>query len=166
MTTWLEPTEILNYRSPIVQIFARKVDEMAAVRTLPVLAAARTLVNELIQPTHSVRDLRKVSRTLSRGVGSLNQRLAIVEAVARSRGIPQRTRGLLVPADFPAGVRFAPEAVVLAWPEFEVDGEWVSDPLEGAVLHELGTFVSRDALFDQHPPRGSWLTEVMLASKS
>lgn len=71
------------------------------------------------------------SRTLTRGRGSCSQRLAVLEAVARSADIATRSRGLLVDGSFwyprfPR-LRFAvPDTVVLAWPEFNLDGAWTS----------------------------------------
>ncbi|MGW1006072.1 hypothetical protein [Streptomyces sp. NPDC002520] len=64
--------------------------------------------------------------------GSCSQRLAVLEAVARASGVATRVRGLLVDGTFwyPRFPRFqwaVPHQVVLAWPEFRMDGPSTDD---------------------------------------
>jgi hypothetical protein len=98
-------------------------------RTL--LVRAHRLIASRVRPVYALDDAQPASRTLARGRGSCSQRLAVLEAVARAAGIPTRVRGLLVDGRFwyPRfkRLRFAvPTAVLLAWPEFLLEGEWVS----------------------------------------
>lgn len=69
------------------------------------------------------------STTLRRGRGSCSQRLAVLEALARSCGIATRVEGLILRGEFwyprfPRLRALIPEHVLLAWPEFLVDGRW------------------------------------------
>ncbi|WP_457464607.1 hypothetical protein [Streptomyces sp. TE5632] len=64
---------------------------------------------------------------LRRGRGSCSQRLAVLESVARASGVATRVRGLLVDGSFwyprfPRLHRIVPEQVLLAWPEFRLEG--------------------------------------------
>jgi hypothetical protein len=92
--------------------------------------AAHRLITERITAVYALDDRQPVSVTVRRGSGSCSQRLAVLEAVARSRGIPTRVRGLFVDGSFwyprfPRLRALVPRIVVLAWPEFLLDGEWV-----------------------------------------
>jgi hypothetical protein len=94
------------------------------------LLRAHGLIASRVLPVYALDDSQPASRTLARGRGSCSQRLALLEAVARAAGIPTRVRGLLVDGRFwyPRfpWLRFAvPGAVLLAWPEFLLAGEWV-----------------------------------------
>ena len=93
------------------------------------LRVAHRLVVERVRPVYAVDDTQPVSRTLRRGRGSCSQRLAVLEAVARAVGVPTRSRGLLLDGRFwyprfPGLRPVVPDQVVLAWPEFQVDGRW------------------------------------------
>lgn len=95
------------------------------------LQRTHRLVAARVRPVYALDDSQPVSRTLARRSGSCSQRLAVLEAVARAAGVPTRCRGLLVDGRFwhPRFrlVRFAvPDAVLLAWPEFRLHGEWLS----------------------------------------
>jgi len=79
---------------------------------------------------YSVEEARPVSEVLRLGRGSCSQRMAVLEAVARAWGVPTRVRGLVVDGTFwyprfPRLRRLVPRHVVLAWPEFHVDGAWL-----------------------------------------
>ena len=92
--------------------------------------AAHRLITERITAVYALDDRQPASVTIRRGSGSCSQRLAVLEAVARSRGIPTRVRGLFVDGSFwyprfPRLRALVPRIVVLAWPEFLLDGEWV-----------------------------------------
>ena len=94
------------------------------------LRAAHRLIADRIRPVYSVDDARPVSSILARGRGSCSQRLAVLEAVARSSGIATRVRGLVVDGRFwyprfPRMRILVPDAVLLAWPQFLVDKRWV-----------------------------------------
>ena len=93
------------------------------------LRAVQATVAAAVAPVYSVDEGCPASRTLRRGRGSCSQRLAVVEAAARAVGVPTRARGLLVAGEFwyPRFARLrrvVPRHVVIAWPEFLVDGRW------------------------------------------
>jgi hypothetical protein len=95
------------------------------VRRLTVLRLAHRRITTAVRPVYSVREDRPVSQVLRRGRGSCSQRLAVLEAVARSAGVATRVRGLLVDGRFwyprfPGLHRIVPDQVVLAWPEFRI----------------------------------------------
>jgi hypothetical protein len=125
----IEPTAILNWRSPEVRALTGELGSAEDGRDL--LQRAHGVIAARVRPVYAVDDAQPVSRTLARERGSCSQRLAVLEAVARSSGIATRSRGLLVDGRFwyPRfrRLRFAvPDAVLLAWPEFRLDGVWVS----------------------------------------
>ena len=110
-----------------------------------------------IRPVYGLDDRQPVSVTLSRERGSCSQRLAIVEALARRRGIATRVRGLVLRGEFwyPRFRRLhavIPKSVLLAWPEFLVDGRWqdVSEIVSPAVVSALEPFTNtgEETLFD------------------
>ena len=120
-------TAILDWLSPAVLALAT---ECAGTDDRAVLQAAHTLIRGWVRPVYSLAERRPASRTLALGRGSCSQRLALLEAVARARGIATRTRGLLVHGDFwrprfGALAPLLPERILLAWPQFRIDGAWV-----------------------------------------
>lgn len=140
----LSATRILDWRHARIQRLLTDVRAAApdtGHRTL-VLSAHR-LISERVRPVYAMNDAQPASRTLARGRGSCSQRLAVLEAVARAGGVPTRVRGLLVDGAFwyprfPRLRRLVPDAVVLAWPEFRIDGEWVNVSELYAPLDVLG----------------------------
>lgn len=122
------------------------------------LRQAHQIISNRVRPVYAVNDLQPASLTLLRGRGSCSQRLGVLEAVARALGVPTRVRGLLVDGAFwyprfPR-LRFAvPDAVVLAWPEFLIDGVWVSaselfGPISSLSGAEGFTNAGGETLFD------------------
>jgi hypothetical protein len=110
---------------------------------------------------YAVNDLQPVSQTLRRGRGSCSQRLAVLEAVARAVGVPTRSWGLLLDGRFwyprfPGLGAIVPDQVVLAWPEFYVDGAWMdssallaaTDPNAHADRGDRFTNVGEETLFE------------------
>jgi hypothetical protein len=134
----ITPTRILDWESASVRDL---VAELTADDAIRLLQQAHGLIATRVRPVYAVDDSLPASKTLVRGRGSCSQRLAVLEAVARSVGIATRVRGLLVDGAFwyprfPR-LRFAvPDAVVLAWPEFSVDGTWVTT---SEIFGPLGT---------------------------
>ncbi|NUT42346.1 MAG: hypothetical protein HOV86_20400 [Thermoactinospora sp.] len=124
----VKSTPILDWTHPRILALSAEVsgaDERAF------LVAAHRLIADRVRPVYAMNEAQPASTTLALGRGSCSQRLALLEAVARSRGIDTRTRGLLVDprfwrARFPRLHVFFPRHVVLAWPEFLVGGVWVS----------------------------------------
>ncbi|MFJ5140823.1 transglutaminase domain-containing protein [Streptomyces sp. NPDC088707] len=128
------PTSILDLAHPrvaaLVTRVRREADERGATTDRDLLRTAHGIIAATVRPVYSVEDLRRVSRTLRLGRGSCSQRMAVLEAVARSLGVPTRVRGLLVDGAFwyprfPKLRPFVPEEVLLAWPEFLLDDTWV-----------------------------------------
>lgn len=120
------------------------------------LRHAHQAISTMLRPVYGVRERQPVSRTIVRGRGSCSQRLALLEALARAAGIATRVEGLLVDGRFwyaRAGRlwRLVPDQIVLAWPEFLIDHEWVSvsalyGPLDGlALCGETPGFTNTDA---------------------
>lgn len=126
------PTAILDHQSPdIRQLVARAQGLSASLAALEVLKAAHTLIREEVRPVYALEEMTPASRTLARGYGSCSQRLAILESAARALGVETRVRTLLIDRSFwyprfPR-LRFAlPDQVLLVWPEFHVNGSWLS----------------------------------------
>ncbi|MGY4718573.1 transglutaminase domain-containing protein [Naumannella huperziae] len=197
----VSPTPILDFTHENVAKLARRALESAS--TPPptkFLGAAHKVIAESIRPVYSVNEELPASRVIGRGFGSCSQRLAVLEAVARSAGIPTRARGFVVRGEF-WRPRFRvprvlmPREVLLCWPDFCIDDQWVtcgeifcgpgnaceaqaftnSGPetlfeairnrqvswtkpgtgsatgdLSAWVIRDLGTFSSRDALWQAH----------------
>ncbi|TQF66104.1 hypothetical protein FK531_19790 [Rhodococcus spelaei] len=94
------------------------------------LRSTHRWVQQHIRAVYALDDTQPASVTVARGRGSCSQRLAVVEALARRNGISTRVEGLVLRGEFwyprfrylrP----FVPDRVLLAWPSFLVDGEWI-----------------------------------------
>ncbi len=150
-------TAILDWEHPLVAGLVTRVRHITAPLDAPLdtLRAAHRIVAREVRPVYSVEDGRRASRTLALGRGSCSQRMAVLEAVARATGVPTRVRGLLVDGAFwyprfPRLRPLVPEQVLLAWPEFRIEGTWV--PV-GELFGEpsgVGGFTNRgsETLFD------------------
>lgn len=126
------PTRILDRGHPRVRSVVRSLgmavpegDGPAA--KVAALRHAHRWISAEVRPVYSVEEARPVSRVLRLGRGSCSQRMAVLEAVARTWGIPSRVRGLVVDGTFwyprfPRLRRLVPHQVVLAWPEFRIGG--------------------------------------------
>lgn len=126
------PTRILDWEHPRVRSAVRHIG-MAALEgegpaaRMAALHRAHRWISDEVRPVYSVEEARPVSEVLRLGRGSCSQRMAVLEAVARAWGIPTRVRGLVVNGTFwyprfPRLRRFVPSQVVLAWPEFAIEG--------------------------------------------
>ncbi|MDF2265244.1 transglutaminase domain-containing protein [Streptomyces coacervatus] len=128
------PTPILDWRHPLVASLHRQIGMAAGPGAGPepadrtaALRRAHRRIAAAVRPVYSVQDERPVSEVLRRGRGSCSQRLAVLEAVARASGVATRVRGLLVDGSFwyprfPRLHRLVPDQVLLAWPEFRIEG--------------------------------------------
>ncbi|WP_327395798.1 transglutaminase domain-containing protein [Streptomyces phaeochromogenes] len=121
-------TEILDWTDPGVTALVNRVRGRASASET--LRVAHGIIAREIRPVYSVEDRRRVSTTLRLGRGSCSQRMAVLEAVARAVGIRTRVRGLLVDGvfwypRFPRLKPLVPKQVLLAWPEFRLEGAWV-----------------------------------------
>ncbi|MFK4689653.1 transglutaminase domain-containing protein [Streptomyces pristinaespiralis] len=129
-----EPTRILDWRHPRVALLVRGLGTTtapgradAAAERVQALRAAHRWIATSVRPVYSVQDERPVSEVLRRGRGSCSQRLAVLESVARASGVATRVRGLVVDGTFwyprfPRLHQIVPDQVLLAWPEFRIDG--------------------------------------------
>lgn len=124
------PTPIFDTGSrEIVELACEVADGATSPRVR--LQRAHGEIGRLTRPVYGVDERQPASMTLRRGRGSCSQRLAILEAVARCGGIATRSRALLVDGSFwhQRFGRFAalvPDLVLVAWPEFQLEGGWVS----------------------------------------
>lgn len=111
-------TPVLDLDSPEVRALAAP---LGADDTRSFLKAAHERIVRSIRAVYAVEDLQPASVTIRRGRGSCSQRLAVLEAVARSAGIATRVRGIEVDGAFwyprfPRWKALVPDTVVLAWP--------------------------------------------------
>lgn len=125
------PTPILDWRTQEVGDFAARVSTDPSLDQRSYLIQVHQAIASLILPVYALNDLQPASSTIRRGRGSCSQRLAVLEAVARRNGIPTRVRGIVVDGQFwyprfPRATRLVPDRVILAWPDFKVDGSWLS----------------------------------------
>ncbi|TLS42090.1 transglutaminase domain-containing protein [Streptomyces montanus] len=125
-------TAILDVEHPIVAALVERVRREAGPEggARAALRLAHGIIAREVRPVYSVEDRHPASRTLRLGRGSCSQRMAVLESVARALEVPTRVRGLLVDGSFwyprfPRLKPLVPEHVLLAWPEFLLDGEWV-----------------------------------------
>ncbi|MEV4111642.1 transglutaminase domain-containing protein [Nonomuraea sp. NPDC049695] len=110
---------------------AAEAREVGAEAERAFLIKAHQLIAARVRPVYAMNERQPVSTTLRLGRGSCSQRLALLEAVARSHGITTRVRGLLLDgrfwhSRFPRLRALIPRRVVLAWPEFFFDNQWVA----------------------------------------
>src|SRR3989304_6090611 len=115
-------TPILDWGHDDVARLYEDIAEGAIQSAQEFLVSAHRSVAANIRPVYGLDDRQPVSVTLSRERGSCSQRLAIVEALARRRGIATRVRGLVLRGEFwyPRFRRLhavIPKSVLLAWPE-------------------------------------------------
>jgi len=127
----VDATDILDWRHPLVGALIVELGSREPRDEIGLLRDAHRLIGQRVRPgCTSLQDAQSVSRTLRRGRGSCSQRLAVLEAVARAWGVSTRVRGLVVDGRFwyprfPRMRFLVPDQVVLAWPEFLLDSEWV-----------------------------------------
>ncbi|MGJ6966786.1 transglutaminase domain-containing protein [Streptosporangium sp. G11] len=127
----LAATPILDWGHPRVLELAAEARHGNTGMDQDLLVAAHRLIAARVRPVYAMNDAQPVSRTLLAERGSCSQRLAVLEAVGRACGIAGRVRGLLVSGRFwhprfPRLRTLIPHQVVLAWPEFLLDGQWVT----------------------------------------
>lgn len=126
----LRPTRILDYTSERVQAVVRRVPA-ALDASRGYLQAGYRLLREELRPIYTVDELQPTSVTLSKGRGACSQRFACLESLARAAGIATRVRGLWIAGRFwnprfRFAAPFIPARILLAWPQFHLDGTWIS----------------------------------------
>ncbi len=154
----LAATPILDWRHPRVLRLASEARRESNGTDRDLLVTAHRLIVARVRPVYAMNDTQPVSRTLLLERGSCSQRLAILEAVGRVGGIASRVRGLLVDGHFwhprfPRLQALIPHQIVLAWPEFLLDDQWVTvSELYGdlSTLQKGGGFTNAggETLFD------------------
>jgi hypothetical protein len=150
-------TPILDWGHDDVARLYEDIAEGAIQSAQEFLVSAHRSVAATIRAVYGLDDRQPVSVTLSRGRGSCSQRLAVVEALARRRGIATRVRGLVLRGEF-WYPRFRhlraviPTSVLLAWPEFLIDGRWqdISEIVAPAAVSSVQPFTNtgEETLFD------------------
>ncbi|MFE9648035.1 transglutaminase domain-containing protein [Streptomyces sp. NPDC006365] len=147
-------TAILDWEQPLVAALVERVRREAGpgAAARAALRVAHGIISREVRPVYSVEDRHPASRTLRLGRGSCSQRMAVLESVARAMGVRTRVRGLLVDGAFwyPRFPRLKAVDVLLAWPEFLLDREWVpvGELFEGVAAAEAFTNKGGETLFD------------------
>jgi Transglutaminase-like superfamily len=124
----LAATQILDWHDRGIADLAASIGLDEAI---DVVRAAHGEIGRRVRPVYGLNERQRASHTLRTGRGSCSQRFAVLEAVARASGIPTMVRGLSVDGRFwyPRFPRFKwliPSRVVLAWPTFLIEEDWVS----------------------------------------
>ncbi len=150
-------TPILDHESPgIARLVARSRDLAQSTEPVAVLEAAHSIIRDEVRAVYALEENTPASRTLARGFGSCSQRLAILESVARAIGVATRVRALLIDRSFwyprfPHVGRALPDRILLAWPEFGIEGWRPASELFGAIgCRGGGSFTNRgpETLFE------------------
>jgi hypothetical protein len=138
----LAPTAILDHGHPAVRRVAHDAGTGVLAEGEFVRAAHRALAGA-VRPVYTLADRVPASVVLARGRGSCSQRMACLEAVARAGGVGTRVRGLWVDGRFwyprfRLARRFIPRRILLAWPQFHIDGVWTDfDELYAPMAEQL-----------------------------
>jgi transglutaminase superfamily protein len=138
----LEATAILDFGNELMKEVVRSVGPRKETDR-SWLQEAHTCLMGVLSPVYSVNERQPTSETIRKRRGSCSQRMACLEAVGRAVGIPSRVRALRVKGTFwYPRFRFLrifiPQSVLLLWPQFFLDGNWVDfdelyEPLDGLV---------------------------------
>lgn len=129
-TKHIQPTAILNSNHPLLVRFTQELLAEHPTDDRIFLQMAHQRLSEQVSPIYTLKERQPASTTFARGCGSCSQRMAVLEAVARSARIGTRSRALWIDGQF-WSQRFPwlhcllPRRVLLAWPEFFLDGHWV-----------------------------------------
>lgn len=127
MNEYLKVTRILDYNSDAVEKFY---DSVKIFDGIEFLRKAHELIILKISPVYTLKDLQPVSVTLQKQSGSCSQRMALLEALARKKGIPTSVKGIFLKGDFwfPRFKQtkiFIPEKILVAWSRFYLNDEWI-----------------------------------------
>jgi Transglutaminase-like superfamily len=163
--TNLQSTAILDYRHPTVEsVSASLASSSPSDRAF--LQLAHGYIAKVMRAVYSIEETMPVSRLFQLNQGSCSQRMACLEALARSRGIATRVRALWLDRTFwfsrlPLLRLFLPKkGILMPWPQFWIADAWLDfDEIYGPVA-ELAArathpFTNRgESMFDavQHVP--------------
>ena len=137
----LAATSILDFESPsLLQLHAQLSE--SATSDLEFLHKAHRYLTSTVTPVYSLNEWQPASKTLLLRRGSCSQQMACLEALARAHRIPTRVRALWIKGAFwrkrfPILSPVLPRRVLLLWPEFFVEGKWVSFEELFASVQEL-----------------------------
>lgn len=126
MNEYLKTTTILDYNSSNVEKFY---DRIRIFDGIEFLQKAHELISSSISPVYTIKDLQPVSVTLEKQSGSCSQRMALLEALARKKGIPTSVKGIFLKGDFwfprfKFTKFFIPGKILIAWSRFNLNNEW------------------------------------------
>lgn len=127
MNKYLKATTILDYNSTTVEKFYDKIKKFDGIEFLQ---RAHELISTSIFPVYTIKDLQPVSVTLQKVQGSCSQRMALLEALARKKGIPTSVKGIFLKGDFwfsrfKLTKIFIPGKILIAWSRFFFNNEWI-----------------------------------------
>ena len=126
----LQPTQILNSTHPLLVHFTQHILAERPTSERHFVQLAHQRLSEQLAPVYTLRERQAASTIFARGRGSCSQRMAVLEAVARCASIGTRSHALWIDGQFwstrfPRWRHVLPHRVLLAWPEFFLDGRWV-----------------------------------------
>lgn len=127
----LTATPIMDYERPLCrQTIATLKNENSNKSKKVFLQNAYHHIQKTVKPIYTLDEFQPASKTLEKKQGSCSQRTACLETIARGNGIPTRVRALWVDGKFwyprfSLVSRFIPKRVLLAWPQFNLDGTWI-----------------------------------------
>ena len=150
-------TPILDYED--IEL-SQLVESIYATSEHDFLRQAYFEVMNRVYPIYTIDEYQPTSVTLKKRKGSCTQRAALVEAMARSVGIPTRIHAYWVDGTFwyPRFPRwthvFIPKRILLLWSEFLIEDHWLDfseliAPLETLATHADSGFTNQEeTLFD------------------
>lgn len=147
----LSTTPILDYNN---RELSQLVESIYASSEHDFLRKAYLEVMRRIYPIYTIDEYQPASVTLKKEKGSCTQRAALVEAMARSVGIPTRIHALWIDGTFwyPRFPRwtypFIPKRILLLWSQFLIEDQWLDFAEVIASLEELATH--SDSGFTNH----------------
>ncbi len=99
-TKYIQPAPILNNQHPLLAHFTRELLAECPPDDRTFVQMAHQRLSERLSPIYTLRERQSASTTLAQGCGSCSQRIAVLEAVARSAGIGTRSRALWIDGQF------------------------------------------------------------------
>ena len=125
----LKPTAILDWECPAIRALVTDLRQKYA-DDRELLKSAHRQLAQSVRPIYTLHELQPASVTVHKKWGSCSQRMACLEAIARAAGIPTRARALRISGRFwyPRfrTIRmFLPKDVLLVWPQFLLNDDWI-----------------------------------------
>lgn len=122
-------TAILDFHHSAVQEFIDLVIPTNSSDRAFVQAAHRK-VSDVIRPIYTIDEFQPTSKTLLKKKGSCSQRMACLESVCRAKSIATRLRALWISGSFwyprfRYVKAFIPGRILISWPQFYLDEQWV-----------------------------------------